>query len=462
MPTKLIGKERVKIYPNNFEAEQSILCCILIDGQTASEVVPVLKDEDFYNAKHKRIFDAMQRLHTLTIAIDVITVNDRLVKENNAESDTLTYLAELATILPSSANFRQYLRIIKRDSILRNLINACNLIIEEAYKSSDSAEAVKYAEAMIYGIAKEQTRNDLEHISESMTALMARIDMMIKDKNALRGLMTGFPIFDQKTNGLQKGDLIILAARPSVGKTSFALNIAANIANIKSTQKKTIAIFSLEMPAMQLSQRILCNLSGVSMTDVSKGELKNEADKKIWKITQILGNSSIYIDDSSMLTPYDVLSKARRLSARLKGLDLIIIDYLQLMSGKSNREVSRQETISEISRTLKIAAKELKCPVMVLSQMSRGIESRTDKAPRLSDLRESGAIEQDADIVMFLSRENESIKNAKEFPILLEIAKHRNGELAKIRYDWEGPYIRFTESKNQDMKASEDNNNSPD
>lgn len=458
MPTKLIGKESVKIYPNNFEAEQSILCCILIDGQTASEVVPLLSDEDFYNAKHKRIFEAMQRLHSLTIAIDVITVNDRLVKENNAESDTLTYLAELATVLPSSANFRQYLRIIKRDSILRSLINACNLIIEEAYKSSDSAEAVKYAEAMIYNIAKEQTRNDLEHISESVTKLMTRIDLMIKDKNALRGLMTGFPIFDQKTNGLQKGDLIILAARPSVGKTSFALNIAANIANLQSSQKKTIAIFSLEMPAVQLSQRILCNLSGVSMTDVSKGELKNDADKKIWKITQTLGNSAIYVDDSSMLTPYDVLSKARRLSARVKGLDLIIIDYLQLMSGKSNREVSRQETISEISRTLKIAAKELNCPVMVLSQMSRGIESRTDKAPRLSDLRESGAIEQDADIVMFLSRENESIKNAKEFPILLEIAKHRNGELAKIRYDWEGPYIRFTESKNQDMKASEENN----
>ncbi|MDD4315834.1 MAG: replicative DNA helicase [Clostridia bacterium] len=453
MPVKTIGKERVKIYPNNFEAEQSILCCILIDGQTASEVVPLLAEVDFYNSRHKSIFNAMQRLHSLTIAIDVITVNDRLVKENSSEADTLTYLAELATVLPSSANFRQYLRIIKRDTILRSLIDGCNQIIEEAYKSSDASEVVKFAEALIYSIAKEQTRNDLEHISEPVTALMARIDAMIKDKNALRGLMTGFPIFDQKTNGLQKGDLIILAARPSVGKTSFALNVVANIASTKSTQKKTIAVFSLEMPAVQLAQRILCNLSGVSMTDVSKGELKNDADKKIWKITQTLGESSVYIDDSSMLTPYDILGKARRLSSRAKGLDLIVVDYLQLMSGKGGKDVSRQETISEISRMLKIVAKELHCPVMVLSQMSRGIESRTDKAPRLSDLRESGAIEQDADIVMFLSREDESVKNAAEFPILLEIAKHRNGELAKIRYDWEGPYIRFTESKNQDMKS---------
>lgn len=458
MPLKTVGKESIKIYPNNFEAEQWLLCCILIDGQVASEAIPVLKEDDFYNIKHKKIFDAMQKLHSLTISPDVITVNDRMTKENNAETDTLTYLAELATILPSAANYRQYMRILKRDSTLRSLINNSNKIIEAAYAATDADEAVKYAEALIYAISKEHTRNDLEHISDAIIKLMERIDTMTKNKGALRGLMTGFPLLDKKTNGLQKGDLIILAARPSVGKTAFALNIVGNIANNENTKNKTIAVFSLEMPAVHLSQRIVCNLSGVSMEDVGTGELKNDDDKKVWKISQTLSDSCIYIDDSSMVTPYEILAKARRLSSRAKGLDLIIVDYLQLMMSKNARD-SRQEAISEMSRMMKIIAKELDCPVIVLSQMSRGIENRTDKSPKLSDLRESGAIEQDADIVMFLSREDEQQKHANQFPIMLEIAKHRNGDLARIRYDWDGPYLRFKESTNQDTQTNQDKNN---
>lgn len=451
MPIQNIGKEQVKIYPNNFEAEQSLLCCIMIDGQVASEVVSLLKTEDFYNKKHKQIFEGMQKLHNQSVSIDIITLNDIMLKQENTGEEITSYLAEIATLQPSAANFRQYLQILKRDTVLRYLINSCNSIIEKAYNSTDAEEVMKYAEKLIYNIAKEQAKHDLVHISEATTQLMSKIDQMIKNKGALRGLMTGFPIFDRKTNGLQKGDLIILAARPSVGKTSYALNIAANIANNPTDPPKKVAIFSLEMPAVHLAQRIVCNLSNVSMNDVSSGTLKNDDDMRLWKISSELSNSMIYIDDSSIVTPNDILSKARRLSSNVKGLDLIIVDYLQLMNNDKNRnDNSRQESISDISRMMKIIAKEIDCPMIVLSQMSRGIESRTDKSPKLSDLRESGAIEQDADIVMFLSREDEQLKNAKEYSVILDIAKHRNGELARIRYNWEGPYIRFTESNNQD------------
>lgn len=453
MATKAIGKEQVKIYPNNFEAEQSILCCIMIDGQAAGDVISVLKVDDFYNKRHKLIFEAMQKLHNQSISIDIITINDLMLKQNMADEDITTYLAEINTFQPSAANYRHYLHILKRDSLLRYLISSCNSIIEEAYTSTDADAVMKYAEQLIYTISKEQAKHDLEHISEHTTQLMSRIDQMIKDKGALKGLMTGFPIFDQKTNGLQKGDLIILAARPSVGKTSFALNIVANIANNLKEQQKTLAIFSLEMPAVHLVQRIVCNLSNVTMNDINSGMLRSDDDKRLWKITSELSNSQVYIDDSSMVTPNDILSKARRLASKVKEIDLIVVDYLQLMYNDKGRETSRQESISEISRMMKIIAKEMNCPVIVLSQMSRGIESRTDKSPRLSDLRESGAIEQDADIVMFLSREDEQTKNAKEYNVILDIAKHRNGELAKVRLNWEGPYIRFSECKNQDMSS---------
>ncbi|MFW5780236.1 MAG: replicative DNA helicase [Bacillota bacterium] len=454
MPVTTLSKDKVKIYPNSFEAEQSVMCCLLIDGDASSQLISLLKEDDFYNSKHKKIFDAMHKLSKSGASIDMITVNDMMTKEKSAESDTLTYLADLVTKLPSAANYRQYLRILKRDSTLRKIISSCNKIIEEAYNSSDADDVVKLAEALIYSISKEHTKNDLEHINEAVMSLMERMDKMAKNKGELRGLMTGFPILDRKTNGLQKGDLIILAARPSVGKTSFALNIAANIANNEKIGKKKIAVFSLEMPSVQLAQRVVCNLSGVSMNDVSRGELKGDDDKKVWKVSQKLSNSEIYIDDSSMLTPYEILSKARRLSTRVNGLDLIVVDYLQLMMLEKKRETSRQESISEISRMLKIIAKELDCPVIVLSQMSRGIEARTDKAPRLSDLRESGAIEQDADIVMFLSREDEQAKRSSEYNIILEIAKHRNGELARIKYYWEGPFIRFSESTDQDTDSN--------
>ena len=453
-------KEKIRVYPNNFEAEQAMLCCIMIDGRVAEEVIPQLKSDNFYNSRHKTIFEAMKKLHNSSISVDIVTLNDLLQKQNDAGDEMAAYLVELMNIQPSAVNYKDYVEILNRDTILRYLIDSCNTITEMAYNATDAQKVVQKAENLIYSISKEQSRRDLAHISEHTGELITRLNDIIKQHGAVRGLMTGFPILDKKTNGLQKGDLIILAARPSVGKTSFALNIVANIAFNQNYKEKKIAVFSLEMPGVHIAQRIVSNLSNVAMTNIGTGSLSTDEDKRIWKVISTLSYSQVYIDDSSIITPNQILSKCRRLSSSLGGLDLVVVDYLQLMNNDQYKE-SRQEAISEISRMLKIIAKELDCPIIVLSQMSRNIESRTDKAPRLSDLRESGAIEQDADIVIFLSRENEQMKDASEYTILLQIAKHRNGELAKIRYNWEGPYIRFTESKNQDMETKNLFINSP-
>ena len=275
-----IAKDKVRIYPNNFEAEQSALCCMLIDGSAAEEMIPLLSEEDFYNTKHKKIFSAIIELHKTGASIDMITVNDMMIKQKSSEADTLAYLVDLTAILPSAANYTQYIKILNRDFTLRKLIDSCNKIIEEAYVATDADQVVKLAEKLIYSISKEHTRNDLQHIYDAVVTLMERMDKMAKNKGELRGLMTGFQLLDQKTNGLQKGDLIILAARPSVGKTSFALNIVGNIADNPKLKNKKIAFFSLEMPAVQLAQRIICNLSRVSMNDMSSGELKGDDDKR--------------------------------------------------------------------------------------------------------------------------------------------------------------------------------------
>lgn len=444
-----------KEYPKNHEAEQQVLCCILIDNNVAMDSLPQLNESHFCTPKNKIIFNVMKELHSKGEIIDMVTIND-VLKKTQAGNDYYPYLYETKNILPSAANYRRYLKILKRDEILRQLIDCSYKIIEDAYKSLDAKESLNKAEALIYSISKDVNKNDLEHISEPMTKLMERIDIMAKNKGALRGLMTSYPLLDRKTNGLQKGDLIILAARPSVGKTSYALNIVANIAR-NTKQKKSIAIFSLEMPAIHLAQRISCNLSDVSMNDIGTGDIKSAGNENLWKTYKLLSGSSIYIDDSSLISPGEILSKCRRLASRVGGLDLIVVDYLQLMQGDNIRSNSRLEDISNISRMLKITAKELGCPLIALSQMSRGIEGRTDKNPKLSDLRESGSIEQDADIVMFLSRENEDTKVATQLPIILELAKHRNGELGKIRYIWEGPYIRFRESENQNFQQKSNN-----
>ena len=445
--TKDKAAPQLKVFPNSYEAEQCVLCCLLIDGNIAGEYLTKIAPEAFYNKLNRKIFDTMLEVDKAQLSVDVITVNDFL--EKKGEPDSLTYLTEIASLLPSGANCQQYVKIITRDMILREVITRCNAIIEDAYNSTDEEVTLRNAEKQIFDISNKLTSNALVHISSPAANLIDRMDAMAKDKNAFRGVLTGFPRLDKLTNGLQKGDLIILAARPSVGKTAFALNIVANIAK-RTGEKRVIAIYSLEMPATQIAQRMLSNMASVNMNELNTGELIGSSHKNLWEMTKILSDSRIFINDSSVVTPKDILNQCRKLCCSGKGftsLDLVVIDYLGLMdNGDKRREQNRQQDVSDMSRMMKIAAKELNCPVLLLSQMSRGIESRQDKTPVLSDLRESGAIEQDADIVMFLSRE---IENDKESPILLNVAKHRNGELDQIRFDWAGAYMRFTESENQ-------------
>ena len=445
--TKDKAAPQLKVFPNSYEAEQCVLCCLLIDGNIAGEYLTKIAPEAFYNKLNRKIFDTMLEVDKAQLSVDVITVND--FWEKKGEPDSLTYLTEIASLLPSGANCQQYVKIITRDMILREVITRCNAIIEDAYNSTDEEVTLRNAEKQIFDISNKLTSSALVHISSPAANLIDRMDAMAKDKNAFRGVLTGFPRLDKLTNGLQKGDLIILAARPSVGKTAFALNIVANIAK-RTGEKRVIAIYSLEMPATQIAQRMLSNMASVNMNELNTGELIGSSHKNLWEMTKILSDSRIFINDSSVVTPKDILNQCRKLCCSGKGftsLDLVVIDYLGLMdNGDKRREQNRQQDVSDMSRMMKIAAKELNCPVLLLSQMSRGIESRQDKTPVLSDLRESGAIEQDADIVMFLSRE---IENDKESPILLNVAKHRNGELDQIRFDWAGAYMRFTESENQ-------------
>ena len=328
MPEKTQDKKRVKVFPNNFEAEQSLLCCILIDGNAARNIVPKVSADGFYNEKNRKIFLAMQGLFHNAAPIDMITVYDYMEKEGTADGETLLYLTTLNNLLPSGANYNHYAKIVQRDMTLRNVISKCNQIIEKAYESSDSDEVVYYAEKLIYELSKERSKNELVPINEATTEVIERIQALQKDRNAMRGLYTGFRIFDKVTNGLQNGDLIILAARPSVGKTAFALNIVANLAE-KSDQQKCIAIYSLEMPARQIAQRIMSNMGTVSMADINSAELKSDDGDRLWRVTQKLSNSRIYINDSSLITPAEVLSQCRRLGAEQNNgrVDLVVIDY---------------------------------------------------------------------------------------------------------------------------------------
>jgi len=441
----------IKELPNNYEAEKSLLGCILIDKDVADRTVGTLETAIFYNDINRSIFAAMTEIKSKGENVDLITVIDLLERQQLANENTLSYLTSLAQNVISTALYFEYINILRRDYTLRRLINACNEIIRQAYTSHEANKVLETAEKLIFDIGRSHTKRDLEHIEKASSALMNKISEMVKDKFAYRGLHTGFKIFDRMTNGLQKGDLIILAARPSVGKTTLALNFVANI--IKSQSMKSIAIFSLEMPAIQLAQRLVSNVGGIEMDSLSKGEILQDGMQDLWNAHQSITNSKVYIDDSSMTKPSEVLGKSRRLASQIGGLDLIIVDYIQLMSSDRQRQNDSQEQeISEISKMMKTVARELEAPVIAISQMSRLIEHRRDKTPKLSDLRASGSIEQDADIVAFLTREDEDDKSG---PVILNIAKHRNGALFSVRLSWQGEFVRFEESIDQTIRSGD-------
>lgn len=439
-----MANEIVKMMPHSTEAEQSVLACMLIDDEVVYKIMAEVKPEDFYSNSNKIIFENMFALYSANQPIDFITVVNKLEKTNFLDKvGGIDYITTLANSLPSAINFKTYVDIVKKDSLARTLIQASKNIIDKAYSNEDGEDILSYAEGEIYKIAQKNEKSSLEHIAPSLNVAIKNLDDIAKNGGKIKGISTGITEFDKLTNGLQNSDLILLAARPGVGKTSFAMNIAVNAA---IEQNKTAAIFSLEMPRAQLALRSLCSVAKVSMAKAKNGTLTPEEWKYIWAANKKLSQSSIYIDDSSLTTPMEVIDKCRRLK-REKGLDIIVIDYLQLMSsGKKSKDDNRQNEISQITRFLKIAAKELNVPIILLSQLSRAIEQRKDHKPMLSDLRESGAIEQDADMVLFIDNPDKynDIVNPNEPGICeLVVAKHRNGEIANIKMRWIGECTTF-------------------
>lgn len=434
--------------PNNLEAEQALLGCLLIDIDTQTDVLDKLTEDDFYQESHRLIIGAMKAVFNARKPVDLVTLADELENEKSlAKAGGITYITDLAKITPSAANYKSYLEIVKRDSINRRLIKASQKIIENAMEGADSTESVAYAEKLVFDISKKMDTSTLVDMREddSYDRVLNKFEVISTDKNALRGINTGFTKLDKLTNGLQKSDFIVLAARPGVGKTTIGMNIIEHAALVDN---KVCAVFSLEMPRIQLAQRLLCSYSRVSMSKALAGELSQNDWKKLWKASADLKKAKIYIDDSSKITPAEILSKCRRLKSRKEGLDMIMIDYIQLMgSGERRSEENRQQEIATITRNLKIMAKELDVPVLALSQLRR-ISSKEE--PQLSDLRESGAIEQDADMVMFIHRPDvaateEELKTGKivKDAADLIIAKHRNGELGRVKLRFRGDQVRY-------------------
>lgn len=440
--------DKMNVMPNNLDAEQALLGCMLIDNEILPDVLDGLSDDDFYHDSHKFIINAIKLTFAERKPVDFVTLSDKLESDGNLQkAGGIAYLTELVQVTPSSANYKSYLDIVKRDSTNRRLIRAASDIIEYAKSSDDSVKSTQFAEERVYGVSQVNDTSTVKDIrtSEGLDLVKEKFENLARNRDAYRGVPTGFTRLDNLTNGLQKSDLIVLAARPGVGKTSLAMNVIEHAAIVEN---KVCAVFSLEMPEVQIEQRLLCSNAEVSMKSALSGKLNENDWKKLAKAIDRLRNCRIFIDDSSRVTPAEILSKCRRIKAKNNGeLDLVMIDYIQLMSsGKKNGEENRVQEVASITRELKIMAKELNVPIIALSQLRR-IQSGE---PQLSDLRESGAIEQDADMVMFISRPEMSATDADiasgkiiKGQAFLNIAKNRNGGLERIPLRFKGELTKF-------------------
>lgn len=430
----------MRVMPQNIEAEQSVLGSMLIDKNAIAEAAEILNGEDFYKDVHKTIFSVIKELYQKDIPVDMITLVDYLKSKDKLEAvGGITYITEISTSIPSTANLSSYINIVKDKSTLRRLIRSSTEIIEASYRKQDKVEdIIDLAEKKIFNISEQRSTSDFEPMSAVLERGFLEIEKIFNNRGQLTGVGSGFKALDEKTTGFQKGDMVLIAARPSMGKTTFALNIAQNAA---IRQGKHVAIFSLEMSKEQLAYKLLCAEANVDMVRLRNGDLDDRDWENIARASGPLAEAKIFIDDTAGISVMEMRSKCRRLKME-HGIDLILIDYLQLMSG-SNSE-SRQQEVSEISRNIKAIAKEMQCPVIALSQLSRAPEQRADHRPMLSDLRESGSIEQDADLVMFLYREYYYSKE-KEDENLAEciVAKHRNGEVGTVNLAWIGKYSKF-------------------
>lgn len=437
-----------KKMPHDADAEQAVLSSILMDKDAAAEAFEILKAEDFYSPENKAVFQAALQLYTKGEPIDVVTVKNQL-EENGVfnEIGGVETLANIAGAVGSSVNVKSYAKIVEEKSVLRRLIKLSGEISEISYKAGDDINAIlDKAEKGIFDVMQNRNTDSFSSIMDVAFDTFSNIEKIYNSTEKITGISTGFTDFDSKTAGLQKSDLILIAARPSMGKTAFVLNVAQHAA-VKD--RVPVAIFSLEMSKEQLVNRMLCAEALVDAQKVRTGELTAEDWSKLVEGMGILSEAPIYIDDTPGITAMDIRAKCRRLKLE-KGLGLVVIDYLQLMSG-SGRSDSRQQEISEISRSLKAIAREIEAPVIALSQLSRACEARSDHRPMLSDLRESGAIEQDADLVAFLYRDEYYFpeKTEKKNMAELIIAKQRNGPTGTVNLTWLGQYTKFANMENK-------------
>ena len=427
--------------PHDDAAELAVLGAMFLDREAASLALEMLTGEDFYRPDHRQVFEAAEELYHSGVPIDMITVKNKLEEKQVFDQiGGLPFLANISTSVGSSANMRHYAAIVEEKSVLRRLIRTANNISQMSYEGKTDVNAIMdTAEKGIFDIMQNRHSDQFHHIRDIAVDSIEKIEDTYRSKGKLTGVPTGFVDFDQKTAGLQKSDLILLAARPSMGKTAFALNIIQNAA-IRSNVPT--AVFSLEMSREQLVNRMLCSEAMLDAQRLRTGELTDSDWADLIQAMGPLSQAPIYIDDTPGVTPMEVRSKCRRLKVE-KGLGLIVIDYLQLISGNSRND-SRQQEISEISRSLKAIAREMEAPVIALSQLSRACEQRADHRPMLSDLRESGAIEQDADVVAFLYRDEYYFPDTeKKNQAELIIAKQRNGPTGTVDLTWMGQYTKF-------------------
>ncbi len=430
-----------RVPPYSDEAEKSVLGCMLLDKDAITAAAYALRPEYFYADQNRWIFEAIVQISRRGGAVDFVTLIDKLNSEGVIEKIGASYIAALQEIVPSTKNIDQYCRIVSEKAALRDMILNFGNMVADCYDAKKPlAEILDEAQRYIYDLSMNKTKSAFVLFKESVKPQVVKLAELYQRNEAMTGVATGFSELDELTNGFQPSDLILIAARPSMGKTALGLNIAQNAAIL---YKKTVAFFSLEMSCEQLVMRIISSETKVDSVKIKKGSQSNSEWKKIVEFNSIVQESDIelYIDDTSGITPGEILSKLRKLKST-KGLDMVVIDYLQMMTTNARAE-NRQQEIASITRDLKAIAKELAIPVVTLSQLSRGPEARSDKRPILSDLRESGAIEQDADIVMFLYRPGYYDKANDPAETELIIAKHRNGETKTVKLRFQPQYTKF-------------------
>ena len=440
--------------PYSLEAEQSVLGSAFLSKGALQKICDELTTEDFYLESHQKIFDVLKDLNSEGIPVDITILTDRLESAKELSSvGNLEYLVEIANFVPSASNVDYYIKIVHDKSVLRKLIEASNEISNASYTSDGPVnEILDEAESKIFNVVQKRKTSEFRNIQDVVFKAQSDLEKLSENKNEITGLSTGFYEFDRLTSGLHEHELIILAARPGMGKTAFALNIATNVAR---GTKKNVAIFNFEMSAEQLVNRMFSSIGQINFGKFRNGNFDNEDWKRLSESVSILADTNIKIDDTPGSTISDIRSKCRRLASSSEGLALVVIDYLQLITGSAKNANNRQQEVAEISRGLKMMAMELHVPVIALAQLSRSVEGRPDKRPLMSDLRESGSIEQDADMVGFLYRDDYYNKEAMNNDVSISefiIGKNRNGPTKTIEFLFKGSTVTFANYQKEEGK----------